>query len=281
MKLNPASPRRSVHARSAFTLLEVALATFITVGLLLAVLFFFRQAERLRQELLDETEQITAARMIMDRISTDLRSLHIHDPLHVGLMGDTNHLEFVMATPPSRINWQQDDLGRVLRPRSDLRLVRYELAGPGDPSEATGLARSETAVPEFAPIGTDEEALEKAAAEVERELLTEQVRHLQFRFWNGTEWTGSWTSLKPPLGVEITLGGPPLPPPSLEPLELAQGENAYPFEPFRRVVSLTLLGTITAVPDEAESASTESGLDEDAATNADAGAASAGATATP
>ena len=50
--------------RAGFTLLEVALATFITVGLLLVVLFFYRQAERLRQDLLVESEQIAAARAV-------------------------------------------------------------------------------------------------------------------------------------------------------------------------------------------------------------------------
>jgi len=238
MTLPSLSNRASNHG---FTLLEVALATFITVGMLLVVLFFYRQSEQLRQELLSGTEQITAARMIMNRISAELRSLNIHEPLHFGLLGGSNRIEFVMATPPSPLNWKQDDLGRVLLPRSDLRVVSYELAGPGDPAEATGLARSETAVPEFAPIGVEDAILEQAAAVIDRELVTEEIRHLQFRFWDGTAWIDTWTGLHLPLGVEIILGGPPMPPPDAAMDVVADSlEPTYPFEYFRRVVPLTM-----------------------------------------
>jgi len=274
---NPAHP----GPRWAFTLLEVALAIVITVGMLLVVMFFYRQAAQLRRDLLVESERIAALRLVFTQLTVELRSARPHDSLLIGLTGSSNSIQFLTTRAPSRAAWSRDKLGRVAQPQSDLREVSYELTWAGNPEEATGLMRSEAPVTEWFPfldqvtnqnqdsdsepssdpaskgpsdIDTDpspdtaaesnadlEKDLEQIPSEAQSdtgiisELLTEHLRFLKFRYWDGAAWQDLWNDLDLPVAVEVSLGG--LPMPRAETLE--EMDEEYPYELFRRVIYLT------------------------------------------
>jgi len=224
-----------------FTLLEIALAIAMTIGLLFVVLFFYNQMSTLRQGLLQETDRITAARQVLNRITMELRTARVHDILVIGLTGTSNSLEFIRTCLPSPSSWNLDDLGRSRGPESDLRIVSYGLAGSGDPARATGLVRGEVPVlesdfylSEDESAGTSDSDLIATVPHPSPQLLTEHLRYLQFRYWDGASWQESWSRLVLPLGIEVTLGAEPLP-------EEAPEEGSpweYPFEVFRRIIYL-------------------------------------------
>ncbi len=227
--------------RSAFTLLEVVLAISIAVGILVAALAFHHQATVLRANLLDEAERLAAVRQIMDRLAADLRVAPVHN--HVGFTGDSNSLRFVTTRLPLATAGFD----------SDLRRVTYRATFSGDATNLTvsGLTRADepaveliasplapvpAATPASEPIG---DAAEEIAAGVTNaptvatgaaEPLTEAIRFLNFRFWDGTAWRDSWSGVAPPPGVEVSLG--------FEPLPADTTPDLYPGEVFRRVIFL-------------------------------------------
>ena len=66
------------------------------------------------------------------------------------------------------------------------------------------------------------------AFQVEIERL--QIQFLRFRYWDGSTWSETWSAPDLPIGVEVSLGGEPLPPESTA--------EEYPFELYRRVIYL-------------------------------------------
>jgi hypothetical protein len=63
-------------------------------------------------------------------------------------------------------------------------------------------------------------------------LLTDKIKTLQFRYWDGRTWLDEWSSLRLPIGVEITISQDPPPEPTT-----TQSESSAS-EVFRRVVYL-------------------------------------------
>lgn len=226
---------------SAFTLLEVVLAISIAVGILVAALAFHHQAAVLRANLIDEAERLAAIRQIMDRLAADLRVAPVHN--HVGFTGDSNSLRFVTTRLPLAAAGLD----------SDLRRVTYRAIYSGDATNLTvgGLTRLDE--PAVEPVATPPpaaganvpateafgDAAEQLAAGVTNavasttspvEPLTEAIRFLNFRFWDGTAWRDAWSGVAPPPGVEISLG--------FEPLPAEVTPDLYPGEVFRRVIFL-------------------------------------------
>jgi hypothetical protein len=62
------------------------------------------------------------------------------------------------------------------------------------------------------------------------EVLTDLVRFVRFRYWNGAVWVAGWTNNTPPPGVEIVLAS--------EALADDAAADTFPPESFRRVVFL-------------------------------------------
>ncbi|KAF0179085.1 MAG: hypothetical protein FD161_1578 [Limisphaerales bacterium] len=237
--LTSAATRTVRHSSCAFTLLEVVLAIIIAIAILVVALAFHHQATTLRANLLDESERLAAVRQIMDRLAADLRVAPVHN--HVGFTGDSNSLRFVTTRLPLAAAGFD----------SDLRRVTYRALFSGDTTNLTisGLTRlDEPAVelipsplapataPASEPVG---DAAEELAAGVTNttasvtgtaEPLTQAIRFLNFRFWDGTAWTDSWSGVAPPPGVEISLG--------FEPLPAETTPDLYPGEVFRRVIFL-------------------------------------------
>ena len=236
----PHSAFRTPHSR-AFTLLEVVLAITIAIGLLLVAMTFYQQSTSLRGQLLDEAERLAAVRKVMDRLAADLRVAPAHD--RVGFTGDSNSLRFATTALPLATGGVQ----------TDLRRVAYRTTYSGDVTNLTvsGLVRTEEPAVDFiasalapalattggeassdpdAAAPSDAAAPVAARPPVAADPLTESVRYLSFRFWDGTAWRESWSGTAPPSGVEVTLGFEPLPP-DAAPEEL-------PGEIFRRVIFL-------------------------------------------
>jgi prepilin-type N-terminal cleavage/methylation domain-containing protein len=216
----------------AFTLVEVLLAVGIIAGLLVVVLFFYQRAAQLRTDLLLDAERSSAARLLMERLTAELRTARSHTFYAVPLAGGSTHLQFIAVDLPSQSPWAGERFGRVSHPESDLKLVSYGAEVSLEDTNIVGLGRSEaplvdlrTAVPESTVV--------LPAAETNKAnsvLLTEAFRFIRFRYWDGYDWRESWSETFLPKGVEVSLGSEPVP------AEL-EGEE-YPYEVFRRVIYL-------------------------------------------
>ena len=100
----PVPPCR--RSSAAFTLVEVVLATVIAVGMMLVVLVFYEQASNLRAELLQETERVSSVRLLMDRLSTELRTMRRHPSFSSAFVGSPDHIQFIKTDLPSRAVWK-------------------------------------------------------------------------------------------------------------------------------------------------------------------------------
>ncbi len=242
--MNPvAQIRKARIARAAFTLLEVVLAIVIAVGLLTAVLLFYRQAATLRGDILGRTEELSAVRLVMDRIASELRTL----PASAGegarlLQGDSHSLRIVRVAVPSRTSWRGGSLGRVAAAETDLLEVVYSLSSE---TNAPGILREERAHTRKAAVSTllvaDPENLStNLAVNASAPPLTETIRHLRFRYFDGSGWSDSWERTSPPLGVEISLGLEPSPEQDFVAgnADEQMPPEEYPFEVYRRVVAI-------------------------------------------
>lgn len=272
---------RRNHARSGrscgFSLLEVILAIGIAVGLMLVVLFYYRQAAELRVQALEESERLRETRLVMQSLSDELRRMFLHADT-LGFSGNSNSVKFATTRLPDRSQWAGGELGRATRPESDLAQVRYlggaaqtnglfravaTLVPHRDPLDGSPDAESEDELEMEEPEESDTEAGDETDAETEAEtdaeeteaddnptdtvsptiqstpvLLTDNIRFSRFRFWGGEEWLDEWPGPVPPEALEITLG--------FEALPLELEPDQYPFEVFRRVVYLGSRGEVDA-----------------------------------
>ncbi len=132
--------RRS-SAKAGFSLLEVILAISIAVGLMLVVLYFFRQASELRTQAVAESGKLRETRLVMQTLDDELRRLFAHEKAS-SFRGDSNSIQFATTHLPDRSQWGGPEMGRAPRPETDLILVRYV----GGPLRTNGLYRSAQAL---------------------------------------------------------------------------------------------------------------------------------------
>ena len=213
----------------AFTLIEVILAVSIATGILVVALVFYQQAAHLRSQLIEEAERLSAIRLVMERITSDLRSAFSQP--QIGFTGTTDSMEFVVARPP--------DVTGSLAPVSDLRKVFYYLAASleGTNFVITGLDRTEeTLMAKPTVAGNPTQIIPpvagatNAAAVGVTEPLAPEIQFVRLRYWDGTGWLEAWDAPDLPFAVEISLGAEALP--------MDDVPEAYPAEVFRRVVVL-------------------------------------------
>jgi type II secretory pathway pseudopilin PulG len=217
---------------AAFTLLEVILAIVIALGILVVLLYFYQQATNLRAQAIEETERTAAARLVLDRITGELRAAQPQTAAQQALRGRSNSIEFVKADLPSFSPWTGGALGRATAPVSDLKRVRYYLESL-DGTNVAGLMRSEEPMVERRLEAPDEEVALPGTNQVARAAplpLIQEIRHLQFRYWGETNWLDAWNSPGLPAGVEISLAA--------EPLTNEMDVTEPPPQAFRRVVYL-------------------------------------------
>ena len=219
----------------AFTLIEVILAISIAVGILVVALYFYSQTANLRGQLLEESDRIAAVRLVMDRLSTELRAAFAHPQYE--FKGDATNLIFVTIDAPLRVPKLVPSSTLPSMPRSSLKLVNYGLATSieGTNEIAMGLTRSEQpllskpSLPQSPVVPLS--AAESTQTPVRKiEPMTDAIRFLQIRYWDSRKWSSTWNSRQLPRGVEITLGADPFP--TEAPL------TEYPSDLFRRVIYL-------------------------------------------
>jgi len=236
-------PRGGGHLRrdgrgSAFTLVEVILAIAIATGLLVIALTFYRQATDLRGQILVEAERISVVRLVADRLTADLRQAQPVAGDAESFVGGSSSVRFTRASLAVPSGHGPDGSVSV---GPDVVRVSYDtVTGPdGTNTVVLGLDRTESplsarpragisASASASTASLDASILAPAATNRPAELLTDQVRFIRFRFWDGGAWQESWTNQVPPPGVEVVLGTEPLP-------DDATPET-YPYEQFRRVV---------------------------------------------
>ena len=220
------------RVRAAFTLVEVLLAVGIIAGLLMVVLYFYQQAAELRTELLLDAERSSAARLLMGRLTTELRAARTHTFYEIPLVGDATYLQFITTDLPSPTAWTGERLGRITRPESDLKLVSYGAEVSVEDTNTVGLARSEEALVELRTVLASEATLpvDTGTNKTNRILITDAFKYVRFRYYDGYKWLESWNDTFLPKGVEVTLGSEPMP----ADVELEK----YPYEVFRRVIAL-------------------------------------------
>jgi len=230
-------PRRGAR-RGAFTLVEVILAIAIATGLLVIALTFYRQATDLRGQILAESERISVVRLVADRLTADLRQAQPVEGDAESFAGGSGWVRFTRSSLAVPSGHGTD--GAITVGPDGVRVSYDTVTGPdGTNTAVLGLDRTESplsarpraeksmsAAAAIAPL--DASSLAPVATNRPAELLTDQVRFIRFRFWDGGAWQESWTNQVPPPGVEVVLGTEPLP-------DDATPET-YPYEQFRRVV---------------------------------------------
>ena len=225
--------------RGGFTLLEMLLAISLAAGLLFATLYFYRQSADLRDQLISEVERVSAARLILERLTAELRAIPGRCYYTPALSGSPTLLQFIKTAPPSREAWTGGALGRSARPETDLRLVNYTVSG-------SALVRTEEAMvtlqtPKAAAGPVTFSAAEAPAPGAAKRLpplpLTDRFASIQFRFYDGSKWLDSWTSDQLPRGVEISLWPE-------APSTNSVAEEA-PAEVYRRVVFIPSSGGVS------------------------------------
>ena len=210
----------------AFTLLEVLLAVIICVGLFFVVLSFYRSTAEVRELANREVSRISAVRLVMQRLTTELQTIQWNLAGSTPLTGDSNTLEFVRTTLPRTEEWTGGELGRVGQANTDLLKVRYR----GPATNGVAMFREESP---FVTERESEEAIENLEFIDEEQgklppVLSHEIRYVRFRYRSGLDWFDLWNSNTPPTAVEVTLGNEKLP----DDVEFAD----YPFEIFRRVI---------------------------------------------
>jgi type II secretory pathway pseudopilin PulG len=255
--------RRSASGRpapsaNAFTLIEVILALVIAVGILTVVLYFYQQSASLRAQLIAESERISAVRLLMDRLTTELRGASARLSSQTAFSGTPTSLRFVTTTLPAPSAPPGVVSPARLSPDTGFKLVSYSLGrvAEGTNVVVSGLVRTEqSTVERRAPSTvpqTNAAPAEAAARPVKADAgslpVTDAVRYLRCRYFDGQSWLESWTEPYLPKAVEVCLGGEPMPPD-------AENEEEYPFDLFRRVIYLP--GSESSVDVEALAFGTE------------------------
>jgi type II secretory pathway component PulJ len=233
-------------ATRGFTLLEVLLAIGIAIGLLVVALYFYSQTTELRTQLLAESEKTTAVRLVMDRVTADLRCAYGTFSSGSGVSGDSSSLQIVKTELSAPSAWRGGKLGRAAAPETDLKIVNYSAASSveGTNTVVSGFVRSEAPLVQerqqalaerranevIVTVEPEPGAEAESASKPGPEPLTDAIRFVHFRYWDGSAWQDSWSKSGLPKGVEVSLGAEPLPENTLP--------EDYPYEVFRRVICL-------------------------------------------
>lgn len=245
----------------AFTLVEVVLAILIIVGIMSVLLYFYQRAAETRELVMKETEFISVGRLFFEKISTELRGARVDPEQSAGMEGSSNSITFVCTALPQVSKWIVPTNETVfVRPTTDLVRVHYGLLTSGvstgtNLNDSLGVERTEIMlVSNNSLISTNSTNSLETAESTNSDfyippsmtnllgatnqlahpdaLLTDKIKTLQFRYWDGRTWLDEWSSLRLPIGVEITISQDPPPEPTT-----TQSESSAS-EVFRRVVYL-------------------------------------------
>lgn len=235
MAANHALSRSSLQrGHQGFTLLEVILSIGLVMAVVGGLFAFYIYAADVRKAVAEQTELISAERNIMDHATDELRAAMVYTFLRVGMEGTSDQVKFVSAAVPGASVWTvPEGMQTPPPPEQDLRMITYRLRIDED-GNAVGLER--ICQRNMAPESGTPQGLEVG-------LLSDRLRFVHFRYFDGTSWQASWrdqgtsdsggmqTSLLP-MAVEINLG--------TDPLEQGESPDDYiaAHKVFRRVVYL-------------------------------------------
>ncbi len=124
-----------------------------------------------------------------------------------GVLGLSDAVTLITRRTPAGLDFRPTiSSGEVRPPVSDLRLVRYWFGSPGAETldNRMGLVRQEiNYVPD---VTAGDDPLSGARTEI----LAEEVRAVQFRYFDGYGWLTEWsqTSERPPQAIEVTVALP-------------------------------------------------------------------------
>lgn len=222
--------------RKAFTLLEVVLALSLTVGLLGGVLGFYRHVLNVRTAVVRQAERVASVRLVMDRITGELRGAMVYPFLGFGMDGQvdvegkTCRMKFISVSLPGPAAWAvRKTTEDPIPPEYDMQLVGYRLLTVEDEQGVGQIVGLERTCQKILGARTAEEGPDK---EIVPALLSGHIKFLRFRYWQDNDWVDTWSEGGLPLAVEITLGAEPLP-------EDTEPEDYPPeYESHRRVIYL-------------------------------------------
>ena len=255
---------------AAFTILEVMLAIVIATGLLATAMYYYQQAARFRNDLLEETERIGSARLILDRLSTELRCSLYHPARSVGAKGGTDWIEFLKSSVPSQASWRvQTESESPAYPETGYRLIRYELlkkpllSGSLD-NEANQQMVEQMTSQTVRRSGDTSDVLASlmqgdAINRIERRLLsakastndvvavrinpvriTDRLKYLKVSLPQRQRvWVDAWPGPQLPRGVEVSLG--------IEPMSATNLLEDYTNHVFRRIIRIPAWATANSV----------------------------------
>jgi hypothetical protein len=206
------------------------LAVVIASGLLVVAISYYQRAADLRNQLLGESERLTTIRLLMDRLTLDLRTAFAEP--RQGFSGTADSMKFAHLGSPTVGNLAE----------GALKLVTYSVLTNSGGTNVTvaGFNRVETPLVEMRVAGMTNSvtsadtssfngAMDPMASVTNNivEPLTRAIRLVHFRYFDGSDWLDSWDSVDLPVGVEVTFGTEP-------PSE--QEDEEYSGELFRRVI---------------------------------------------
>lgn len=241
---------------AAFTLLEVLLAVVIASGLLATAMYFYHQSTKFRSDLIAETERISSARLLLNRMSSELRGTLHHPARGIGFRGGSNWVEFLKSEIPSQASWSLSigSTNAATYPETGYRLIRYELAminivEDGLNNEANRNMINNLELDDATLNGDATLKQGDAIDRTERRLLsskpstnavatininpvriTDQLKYLQFRYLNNGSWAETWSGPNAPPGVEISVG--------IDPISATNLLEEYTNHVFRRIVRI-------------------------------------------
>lgn len=194
--------RRSCRA---FTLFEVLIAVSLVVGLMGSVLVFYRYATETRAMVIDQAESVTARRMVMERITLELRSAVISaSNSMVPLSGTISTLSIPTAGPLPRSIWRVDPEAESPPPIgvSDVSEVKYSIRSHTDGDGNVVVDGLDRTMGVVAPVTED--------STPPSSVFAPRVKFVRFRYFDGANWTDSWGGGMP-AAIEVSLGLDPLP----------------------------------------------------------------------
>lgn len=213
-------------SRRAFTLFEALLAIALSIGIVGGTMALYQQAVTTRQRISEDLEVLTAERIIMDRMTQELRSALVYPFLGFGLEGEADSVTFMTSTVPGPAAWAvRTGTEDPVPPETDLQMVTYRMRTYEDDYGMLQVAGIERSCQKILGSPTAREG-----AEVSTVLLTPYIQHMQFAFFDGSTWTNKWQDKGLPLAVEVIMGFPPLP-------DEVEAQD-YPDPVFRRVIYL-------------------------------------------
>ena len=247
------------YSFGAFTLLEVLLAVSIASVLLATALYFYHQSARFRSDLIDETDRIASARLILNRMSSELRGTLFHPTRNVGFKGGSNWVEFLKSEVPSEASWTlATENSQSAYPETGYRLIRYELAMKNvidtaldneanremienlslDTEDSGGGREDAVPLRQGDAIDRTEKRLitaktstnTVATINIDSVRITDQLKYMKFRYLDSGIWQDTWGGPNPPAGVEISLG--------VEPYSATNVLEEYTNHVFRRTISI-------------------------------------------